>query len=56
MNAKKADAGTTTQVSARVPVEVAEYLQRIARDDDRSLSWVVAMALKQWVEARRDGK
>lgn len=52
MNAKKAEPGATAQVSARVPKEVADYLTRIASDQDRSLSWVVANALKEWVSQR----
>lgn len=52
MNAKKAAKGETTQVSARVPNEVAQYLQRLADEQDRSLSWVVAYALKEWVGQR----
>jgi len=48
MNAKRAESGTTAQVSARVPKEIQEYLQAIATRNDRSLSWVVAYALKEW--------
>jgi predicted transcriptional regulator len=44
----KAEKGTTAQVSARVPKEVADYLQAIADRDERSLSWVVAYVLKEW--------
>ncbi len=49
MNAKRTEPGSTAQVSARVPKDVQEYLQRLADDHDRSLSWVVAYALKEWV-------
>ena len=47
----RAQKGTTEQVSARVPKEVADYLKAIAEKNDRSLSWVVAYALKEWYES-----
>jgi predicted transcriptional regulator len=48
MISTRARRGTTTQVSARVTNEVAEFLQNIAGKNSRSLSWVVAYALKEW--------
>lgn len=39
-------------MSARVPKEIAAYLQRIADDQDRSLSWVVSYALREWVSQK----
>ena len=43
----------TAQVSARVPIDISNFLQSIADKNDRSLSWVVAYALKQWVEGQK---
>jgi predicted transcriptional regulator len=48
----KAEKGTTEQVSARVPKELSDYLKAIATKNDRSLSWVVAYALKEWYAER----
>lgn len=36
--------------AATVPAETLEYLQRIATEQNQSLSWVVAYALKAWVK------
>lgn len=38
------------QVSCRVPVEVADYLQKMAEEQERSLSWIVAKILRSYVE------
>ena len=44
--------GTTTQISCRVPKEVAEALLRIAQENERSLSWVASKALQQYVKGQ----
>ena len=43
----------TKQVAARVPQEIAEALERIAMQEDRSLSQVIARALKQYIAEQK---
>ena len=52
--AQKKD-GTTTQVTCRVPVDVAMFFQEQADAQERSLSWVVSKARQQYVsDVRRN--
>jgi len=44
---------TTTQVSCRVPIEVAEALFEQAKREDRSLSNIVGRVLKEYVEKQK---
>ena len=42
-------ATATTTVNARIPAALAETLAQMAQDDDRSLSSMIAVALKRGV-------
>lgn len=44
---------TTKQVAARVPQEIADALEMIAKKEERSLSQVIARALKQYIEGQK---
>lgn len=39
----------TAQIAARVPVDLIERAEAIAKADDRTLSYVVRLALKTYV-------
>lgn len=41
--------GSTTQVSCRVPVGVAEALQKMADEQERSLSWIASRILRAYI-------
>lgn len=56
MERERAEKGTTAQVSARVPLDVAETLAAMATKHDRSLSWVVAYVLKDWMKQKGSAK
>lgn len=45
-----ASVSETTQIAARVPVELVERLERIAEADDRTVSYEVRQAIKAHVE------
>lgn len=45
----------TTQIAARVPVELAEQLQRVAEDKDRTVSYEVRQAIKAHVDKHLPG-
>lgn len=44
----------TTQIAARVPVDLVKRLEHIADSDDRTLSYVVRQALREFAEDRED--
>lgn len=52
MTEKRAAQGTTMQLSTRVPNELGGFFEKIAEKNERSVSWVVARALKEWAEAK----
>lgn len=39
-----------TQVAARLPKDQADYLRRLAAQEERSLSWVVSRVLRDFIE------
>lgn len=49
-----ADVAETTQIAARVPVEMVEQLNAIADRNDRSTSAELRLALKAHIEAHRE--
>jgi hypothetical protein len=51
MNRRRSPSGTTVQVACRVQKEVGEELQRIADEEDRSLSYVAARVLQRWYDS-----
>lgn len=44
----------TTHLTARVPARLVDDLAKIAAADDRSVSYVVRQALREFVEDRED--
>lgn len=46
----------TAQIAARVPVDLIERLEAIAEFDDRTLSYVVRQALREFANDRDDMK
>jgi predicted transcriptional regulator len=42
----------TVQIAARVPVELRDQLEALAEEQDRSMSWVVRRAIREYVEAQ----
>ena len=42
----------TVQIAARIPVELRDKLEELAKADDRNLSYLVRQALSAYVEAR----
>lgn len=40
-----------TTMTIRLPAELLQKLEAIAKEQDRSLAWIVRLALKQFVEA-----
>ncbi len=46
----------TTQLAARVPVKLVKRLEKIAKADDRTLSYVVRVALREYADAVENDK
>lgn len=42
-----------TTMTIRLPAELLQQLEAIAKAQDRSLAWIVRLALKQYLEAQR---
>lgn len=39
-----------TSVTIRIPTELKEKLMKIAKEDDRSLSYIIRLAIEQYIE------
>ena len=46
---EKTKPSPTKTVAIRLDQEIAEHIQRLADNDDRSFSWQVARMLKDWL-------
>lgn len=44
----------TVQLAARVPVDLAERLAAVAKADDRTVSYAIRQAIREFVEDRED--
>ena len=53
MNRRKSAPGTTVQVACRVAKDVGDELQRIADEEDRSLSYVAGRVLQRWYNGNK---
>ena len=53
MNRRKSAPGTTVQVACRVAKNVGDELQRIADEEDRSLSYVAGRVLQRWYDGNK---
>jgi len=56
MRQKTETKATSSVISTRLAPSLDRQFKRIARQEDRTVSWLARMAIRQFIETRIDGK